>query len=156
QRVEAAFDEHFPSDGPDRDGRVEPLERMQPEVHAFEEIADQAASLLCDRDGVRRRDFLQTFREIRRLADHALLGRSALADEVADDYRTRRDADPDVQLDVAPGRELRYRRRDLSPRANGVLGIVLARLGIAEVDEQPVPHVARDLAAVLLNDRLAA
>src|SRR5262245_21040034 len=51
QRLEAALDEHLPSDAPDRHGCVEALERMQSERHALEQFPDQAASFLRDRDG---------------------------------------------------------------------------------------------------------
>jgi hypothetical protein len=44
----------------------------------------------------------------------------------------------------------------LLPRADSALGIMLVRLGMAEIGEQPVAHVLRDEAPVPFNQVSAA
>ena len=89
---------------------------------------------------------LQARRQVRRLADHRLLLRRALADQVADHDQAGRDADP--------GRERRARRAARSrptastscePGAHRPLGIVLVRLRPAEIGQHAVAHELGDV-----------
>ena len=42
------------------------------------------------------------------------------------------------------GLQATYRSNQLQPCPHGSLGVILVRLGVAEVDQHPVAHVLRD------------
>ena len=54
------------------------------------------------------------------------------------------------------GDEFRRRLDDGNPGSNGALGIVLVRLGIAEIGEHAVAHILRDKPAIALDQLGAA
>ena len=103
---------------------------------------------------VRLGDRLQPRGEVRRLADDAALLRLPRSDEIADHHEPGRDPDPHVQGRAGRGDELRRRLDDGEPGPHGALGVMLVRLGIAEIGEHAVAHVFGDEAAVAL-DQLA-
>ena len=77
-----------------RTGRGEALEPGRPELAQLEHPAEQPARAVGDHDRAGRGRRLQPRGEVRGLADHRLLPRRALADQVADDHEAGRDADP--------------------------------------------------------------
>ena len=108
QRLEAALGAALALDPPGRERLGEALEALRAEVGQLEQAADQPARRLADDDAARLRQRLQPRRQVRRLADHRLLLRRALADQLADHDQAGRDADP--------RRERRSRRRRVSRR----------------------------------------
>jgi hypothetical protein len=81
-RFEAAlrYGDAFDYEGFDRLG--EALDRLPPEVAQPEQVADQTAGGTGENDLSRFRKGLQACREVGRLADHRLLLRRALADQI--------------------------------------------------------------------------
>jgi hypothetical protein len=65
------------------------------------------------------------------------------------------DPDPDRELLVWPGREAASGLDDPQPRLDRSLGIVLVRLRVAEVDEQPIAQELGD-GTVEARDHLGA
>ena len=88
---------------------------------------------------------LQTGGEVWRLADHAVLLRCAGADQIANHDKASGDAKPHVQR-LWCG-EPADRVDDREPAAGRALGIVLMRLGIAEINEHAIAHVLGDKTA---------
>ena len=107
QRLEAALGATLAFDPPGRERLGEALEALRAEVGQLEQPADQPARRLADDHAARRRERLQPRREVRRLADHGLLLRRALADQLADHDQAGRDADPRRQRLAAGVAELR-------------------------------------------------
>ena len=68
-----------------------------PKVLKLEQIAHELPRALGNDDAVRLRNALQARRKVRRLAYDGLLLRSARADQVADDDKSRCDADTGLQ-----------------------------------------------------------
>ena len=93
QRLEAAFHRTRPQrrQGPHRPGDA--LEVLGPEVLKLEQIAEKPSRAFGDDHRVRLGDALQARREVRRLADDAVLLRRTRADQVADDDQPGGDAD---------------------------------------------------------------
>ena len=139
---------------PDRLG--EPLELLRRQVLAVEQIADQAPRGRADHDLARLRQLLQPGREVRRGADHRLLLGGALPDQIADHHEPGGDADPHLQGELGPGRQLVHRLHQVERGAHGALGILLVRLRVAEVRQHAVAHVLGDVAVVALDHRRAA
>ena len=106
-----------------------------------------------DDDRIRTCELLQARGDVWRVADdrHALEQRAA--GEVAGDHDAGMDADPDLRPDAVLALELAARARDpahhLEPRMDRPRRVVLAGGRIAEIGEDAVAHVARDLAAEL-------
>jgi hypothetical protein len=102
---------------------------------------------------VRRGEPLQPRREVRRLTERERLAARACPDLPDHD---RPGVDADAHREPPVGRESRIHRlerlHDREPRARGTLGVVVVRGWIAEVDEESVAEVLRDVSAVLLDD----
>ena len=64
------------------------------------------------------------------------------ADEVADDHKTRCYAD--ARLKGRVGLQATHSSHQLQPRAHGSLCVVLVRLRITKVDQNPIAHVLRN------------
>jgi hypothetical protein len=92
----------------------------------------------CARPGQR----LQACGEIWRLPDHPALLRGTCADQIADHDKPAGDAEPHVQR--LRRDEATHRFDHCEPGADRPLGIVLVRLGVAEVDQDPVAHILGD------------
>jgi hypothetical protein len=85
---------------------------------------------------------LQASRQVRRLADDAALLRRAGADQVTDHDKSRGDAEPRLQ---SLGKvEAGDRRYDRKPGPHRPLGVVFMRLGVAEINQDPVAHIFGD------------
>src|SRR6516225_8839873 len=93
RRLEPAFGygDAFDREGLNRLGKA--LDRLAPEVAQPEQVADQAAGGAGEDDLPGFRESLQTCREVGGLADHRLLLRRALADQIADDNQPGGNAD---------------------------------------------------------------
>ena len=98
---------------------------------------------------VRLCNALQTSGKVRRLAHDAALLRLARADQVADDHQPRGDADTGLQRRVSL--QLADSSHQLQACSDGPLCIVLVRLRIAEIDQNPIAHVLRYEAAEALH-----
>src|SRR5215472_14255644 len=139
-RLEAALccGDTFDREGLDRLGKA--LQRLPAEVAQPEQIADQAASGASEDDLPGFRQSLQACGEVGGLADHRLLLRRALADQIADDDKPGGDADADGELLRSTGLQARHRRRYFEPGPHPPLGVVLMRPRIAEIDQHPIAH----------------
>jgi hypothetical protein len=142
QRLEAAqhaaFTDHLP--GALRLG--EAGERLRPEIRDLKQCADLPPRALGNDHRARCGQRLQPGSEVRRLADHAALLRGARADQIPDHDEPAGDAEPHIH---------RFGRGEPAdcidhgePGADRALGIVLMRLGIAEIDQHAVAHVLGD------------
>ena len=91
---------------------------------------------------------LQARSEVRRLANDRLLLSSAFADQITNDYCPSGNTDanlepgPEICLEGSHGVDQRQRG------ARRLLGIILMRLGIAEIGQYAVPHEAGNDALV--------
>jgi hypothetical protein len=140
----------FDREGFDRG--VEPFQRLQAEVAQPEQIADQAAGGAGEDDLPGLRQNLQARGEVGGLADHRLLLRRALADQIADDDKSGGDADADGERLPPTGLQARHRRCYFQPGPHRALGVVLMRPGIAEIGQHPVTHVLGDKAVIARDD----
>ena len=156
KRLEAAFGAALPADLEHRDRFGEPLERLGPEVGQREQAADQAPGARGDHHRAGFGERLEPRREVRGLAEHRLLLRGALPDELAHQHLAGRDADPRRERHVAADGELGDRFGQLQTGTHGALGIVLVRARKAEVGEHPVAQEAGDVPAPALHDLAAA
>ena len=93
-RLEAAFRTTFAFDPPGGERLGEAPQALRAEVGQLEQAAQEPARRLADDHAARLRERLEPCREVRRLADHRLLLRRALADQIADHHEARRDPDP--------------------------------------------------------------
>ena len=98
---------------------------------------------------------LEPRREVGRLADHGLLLRRALADQLANHDQPGRDADPRRERRGRAALEPADRLDQSEPSSHRPLGVVLVRLRPAEVGEHAVAHVLGDM-AVPAVDHLGA
>src|SRR5262244_2902594 len=87
---------------------------------------------------------------------HCLLLRCSRSDQIADHNEPGGDPDPHLQGRTGMRREHRNRLDKIEPRANGALGVVLMRLGIAEIGEYAVAHVFCDETTIALDQFRAA
>jgi hypothetical protein len=127
-----------------------PAQRRQ-----LKQPAEEPAGRLADHDAARRRKRLQSCREVRRLADHALFACRTFADQLANHDQAGGNADPCRQRfarrRLLPGKGIDNRE----PRPHRALGLVLVRLRPAEIGQDAIAHIFRDMAAPVA-DRLSA
>src|SRR5262249_20805651 len=105
------------------------------------QIAQKPACGLGNHNAVRLYDALQACREVRRLTDNSLLLRSSRADQIANNHQPRRH--PDARLDGRRGLQSTSSSDQLQPCSNSPFRIVLMRLRITKVDQDPIAHVFR-------------
>src|SRR5262249_61579372 len=91
-------------------------------------------------------------REVRLFAGVRLFLSGAFADQIAHHHRAGRDADAHFQRGVEIGPQISYSVDQREPGAHALLGVILVRLGIAEIDENAIAHVAGDDALIATND----
>ena len=120
---------------------------MQPE-----QVADKAAGGAGDDDLPGLRESLQARREVGGLADHRLLLRRALADQIADHDKSGGDADADGEPLRSTCLQARHRRCCFQPGPHRPLGVVLMRPRIAEIGQHPVAHEFGDKAVIARDD----
>ena len=128
---------------------------MIAEVFTVEPRAFELVGAGCDHDRVRRCESLQARGQVRRLSDHRALLGGALADNVADHHRSRRDAYAHREIAGTTTRGIRFETCDgldeLEPGAYGTLCVILVGARISEVGEHAVAHVAGDVAIVAFD-----
>ena len=118
---------------------------MGPEILDLEQRADLSPGAVGNDQGARPGQRLQAGREVWRLADDAPLLRRTRADQIANHDEAGGDANPNVQRLLCG--EPADRVDDREPGADRALGIVLMRLGVAEIDQHAVAHILGDKAA---------
>jgi hypothetical protein len=118
---------------------------LEPEILDLEQGADLSPGAVGNDQAARPGRRLQTGGEVWSFADHAALLRSTLADQIADHDEAGGDANPHVQGLLCD--EPADRVDDREPGAHRALGIVLMRLGIAEIDQDSVAHILGDKTA---------
>ena len=152
RRLEAAFRHGDALDREGLDRLGEALRCLPAEVAQPEQVADQAAGGAGEDDLPGFRQSLQARREVGGLADHRLLLRRALADQIADDDKPGGNADADGEPLRSTGLQARHRRFYLQPRPHRPLGVVLMRPRIAEIGQHPVAHEFGDKAVIARDD----
>jgi hypothetical protein len=125
---------------------------VAPEVAQPEQVADQAADSAGEDDLPGFRQSLQARRQVGGLADHRLLLRRALVDQIANHDKPGRDADADGEPLCSTGLQAHHRRCYFQPRPHCPLGIVLMRPRIAEIGQHAVAHEFGDKAVIVSDD----
>jgi hypothetical protein len=115
------------------------------EILDLEQRADLSPGAVGNDQCARPGQHLQAGGEVWRLADDTALLRSTRPDQIANDDEASGDADPHVQRLLC--RKPADRVDDRQPGAGRALGVVLVRLGIAEIDQHAVAHILGDKAA---------
>ena len=145
QRLEAAGDgaraQHLPS----RYRRGDALELDLAEIAVFEEIAGQSPGTRGDHDRIGLGQGLQARGEIGRIA-----GDIVLDDLAADDNQPG--GNPHARVELFGLIEPRNPIDQRQPASRSTLGIVLVRLRISEINQDPVAHVAGDKPAKALDN----
>ncbi len=122
------------------------------EVFQSEHPLHQASRGIRNDDAVRRRERLESGGKGRGRADHRLLTRRTLADQVSDHGEPGGDPEARLQADARP----RLKRADdldhLETRAHGALGRVLLRRRIPEIGDQAVAGIFGDKPAEPVDD----
>ena len=106
-----------------------------------------------DHDAIRRCDILQPRSQIWRVTDYRALLCLALADEFADHYGPCCDPNPHSEPRLASGCQIGDGLDDRERCVDRALGVAFARLGIAEIGEDPIAHVLSQEPVVPLDDR---
>jgi hypothetical protein len=118
---------------------------LGPEILDLEQHTDLSPGAVGYDQGARPGQRLQSGGEVRGLADHAPLLCGAGADQIANDDEASGDAEPHVQRLLCG--EPADRVDDRQPGAGRALGVVLMRLGIAEINEYAIAHILGDKTA---------
>jgi len=138
------------------DRRGDALERRGAEIVQQEHARDEPLRGAADRHRARRGHGFEARGDVRGVAEGEDLALRAAAQR-ADHHRAGVDADAGGQMDPVLGLEHivqgAERAQDLEPGAHRALGVVLVRLRIAEVHQQPVAQVLRDVPRVALDHR---
>ena len=120
------------------------FERLRAALFDHEQPRDQPMRRIGDHHRARLRRRLHPRGDIGRVAEDV----GVLARARANHHRARIDADPRRQLRVRRMFvELRDRVEDREARAGGAFGVVVVRLGPAEIGHHPVAEILRDVAA---------
>ncbi len=149
-RFKAAYSFARAHDLPSRRWFGPAFERERAEVAVFEVSPGHPAGTRGDYHHTRLGGRLQARREVRRFADDRLFLRGAFADQIAHHHCAGRDADAHFQLEIGP--QISYSLDQREPGAHGLLGVILVRLGIAEIEENAITHVAGDDALIAADD----
>ena len=153
QRLEAALGGALAHHPRGRHRRAQALELDGAQIRVLEQTAGQPPRARRDHHRARLGQGLQPRREVRRLADHRLFLRGALADQIADDHQPGGDADPHLQWRRRGGVEPGHRLDQRQPGPHRALGIVLVGPRIAEIGEHAVAHILRDKPAGAFDNR---
>jgi len=92
QRLEAALDGPRPQHCPSPRSPGDALEVLWPEVFKLKETTEKPSGAFADNDRIRRRDPLQTSRQIRRFAHDPTFLRLPGADKITDHGQARRES----------------------------------------------------------------
>ncbi len=155
----AAADVPLAHDAPGPHRIRDALERMDAEIVVLEERAQQLMRRRRYHDLAGSGQALQSGRQVRCLAHHGGFFGCPFADDVADDHRSGGDADARLQHHgvwfADTGTQGLHGCDDLEPRSRRALGVVLVGLGVAEIGEHAVAHVARHVSVEMFDSRLA-
>ncbi len=149
-RVEAARRVALPDHTEELHRARDALQGARPDILQREVAGDEAACLAADHEHVGLGLRLDARRDVRRLAEREHLALAVPHPDVSDHDEAGVDADPH-------GRPFRRRPHppdaveDLEPRVHGPHGVVLVRDGKAEVGQDPVAEVLREVAGVPLH-----
>src|SRR5215472_716382 len=152
QRFEAAIDGADAGYLPDLHRTVEALEGQGTKRGVFEEVTEEAAGIAVDHHRVRCGQRLKSRRKVGGLADHFRFVRWVISYKIADNHKTSGDADPHLQSGSRSGVGPRFGANQYQSRAHRALSIVLMRLGVAEIGENPVAHISGDETTVFNDD----
>ena len=144
-RLEAALGGADADHPPGPDWLGEALEMLRAEVGQLEQLAYEPPRPLADDDAAGLGDHLQAGREVGRLADHGLLLRGAVADQLTYHDRARGDADPGCQRFARRRFQVHQRIADREPGAHGTLRLVLVGPRPAEIGQHAIAHVFGDV-----------
>ena len=151
QGIEAAFHRTRAECRPGSRRAFETLEILSAEILKLEEIAEKPSRALGDDDHAWLGDRLKARCEVRRVTNDAALLRVPRSDQVADDDRSRRNANAHAQPRFGGRRELWHRVGERKPDLNRALGIMLVSIRIAKICKHSVAHILGDEAAVALD-----
>ena len=126
-----------------------PLRSCAPRSSSSKRLPTKSSRAFSDDHAVGHSDALQPRRKVRRLTYDCLLLRSTRSDQIAYHHQSRCDAD--TRLEGRIGLQITYSSHQLQPRADGSLCVILVRLRIAEIHQDPIPHVLRYEAAEALT-----
>ena len=144
QGLEPAFGTALTLDAPTGDGLGEAFEVKGAEIGQLEQPTYEPAGRLADNNTARRRERLQSCREVWCVADNRLLLSYARADHLADHDQTGRDADPGRERLTGERLQSCQRMDDREPGPDRSLGLVLVRPRPAEVRQHAIAHVLGD------------
>ena len=151
QRFEAALSATLALDPKGSNGLGEALEMLRTEIGKLEQPTHEPPGTPTDDDDARFGERLEARRQVRGLANHGLLLRPALADQLADHDQTGGDADPSSQRFAGGRLQSRQRIDDREPGPDRPLGIVLMRPRPPEVGQHTIAHVLGDVALPALD-----
>ncbi len=141
-------------DAIDRLRRGDATQRVPAEIVAREAPLDQAMRRRADHHGAGLGERFEPRGDVRRFAERELLAAASPAD-FTDDHEAGVDADAHGERHAA-GRTPRVQRihgvDDGERRAHRARRVVLVRARVAEIDEEPVTEVLRDVAFVARDD----
>jgi hypothetical protein len=100
----------------------------------------EAGARVGDDDRARIGECLQPGGEVRRLADHRLFLRRALADQIADHHQPGGDADTRLKID-GPHIEASDGIDDTQPSQDRALGVLLMGSRVTEINQHPVAYI---------------
>jgi len=141
QRFKAARYRAWPQRRPRSYRPSDALEVLCAEVVQIEEIAEQSSCALRSDDRVRLGNPLQTCRKVWGLANDCLLLSRTPPDQIA--YYDQSSGDAHTGSQWSTELQPSHRFDQFQPRPYRTLGVVLMRLGIAEVHKHTVAHVLR-------------
>jgi hypothetical protein len=149
ESIEAAFNRSLSQCRPGSRRPRNALEVLCSEVLKLEQITKELSRIFGNDHAVGLCNSLQARRKVRRLTNNASLLRLSGADQVADDHKTRCDAD--ARLEGRMGLQSANSSDQLQPRTHCPFCVVFVCLGVAEVDQHPVAHVLGYEAAEALH-----
>src|SRR5258708_11656159 len=139
--IEASPSPAFARDAPQPYRAWNSLEFVPAEVFVVERGAGKTVGQFPDHHGVGRRRRLDPCCQVQCVADGDAFLRRSLADQLADYYQTRGDADPDLQPDRYWQLQRRHRVKQRKSGTNRPFRVILMRFWIAEIDQRSIAHV---------------
>ena len=156
RHLQATLGRPLAQDAIHRDRRVHPLEDLRAQVFAPDIALDQAQGVSAHHHRVGFRQPLQPRRQIRRVSQGQAFMPPSTA-HLPHNHQAGVDShahgELDVPLSLQPGIELPHRLQHRQAGVDRPPGVVLVRLGIAKVDQEPIPEILRDIAVKALDHR---
>ncbi len=136
--------EHSPSGH----GRGEPFELKGAQSHEIKHTAQELAGALRNHDLARPCEGLQTRGKIWSLANHRLLARCSLADQIPHHHQPGCDANPYLECHIAVLFEGADCGHEVQSGSNGPLGLILVGARVAKIGQHSVTQIFRDMALI--------